>query len=184
MVRDQLPTRGFRGGVLTYVFAAIAIASMTASTASAQGHVHPSPSPATPPQGHVHPSPGPATQPQGHVHQPAPAVRRTTIVRLNALGLEKLPSDSVQVLVWATGSAKVGVGDAAPTSRADTLRLSSLPAITADVSDGDVHIRLVTPGRMRLGAEVSGGRAIRFTATGRHIVVLKGGVGADTITDP
>ena len=82
------------------------------------------------------------------------------------------------------GSAKVGVGDAAPTALADTLRLSSLPAITADVSEGDVHIRLMTPGRMRLGAEVSGGRAIRFTATGRHIVVLKGGVGADTITDP
>jgi len=25
---------------------------------------------------------------------------------------------------------------------------------------------------------------LRFTATGRHVVVLKGGVGADTITDP
>jgi hypothetical protein len=37
---------------------------------------------------------------------------------------------------------------------------------------------------MRLSAEVSGGRALRFTATGRHVVVLKGGVGADTITDP
>jgi len=66
----------------------------------------------------------------------------------------------------------------------DTLRLSSLPAITADVSEADVHIRLLTPGRMRLGAEVTGGRALRFTATGRHVVVLKGGVGADTITDP
>jgi hypothetical protein len=116
-------------------------------------------------------------QPQGHVH-------RATIVRLSALGLEKGPSDSVQVLVWASGTAKVGVGNADPTPLADTLRLSSLPAITADVSEGDVHIRLITPGRMRLGAEVSGGRAIRFTATGRHIVVLKGGVGADTITDP
>jgi hypothetical protein len=152
------------------VFAAVASASISPEAASAQGHVHPAPGQAQQPQGHVH-------QPQGHVH-------RATIVRLSALGLEKGPSDSVQVLVWASGTAKVGVGNADPTPLADTLRLSSLPAITADVSEGDVHIRLITPGRMRLGAEVSGGRAIRFTATGRHIVVLKGGVGADTITDP
>ena len=170
MVRDQLPTRAFRGGVLTYVFAALAGTSMTAEAASAQGHAHQPASQAQQPL-------GPVQQPQAHVH-------RATIVRLTALGLEKPLSDSVQVLVWAEGSAKVGVGDAAPTPLADTLRLSSLPAITADVSEGDVHIRLMTPGRMRLGAEVSGGRAIRFTATGRHIVVLKGGVGADTITDP
>jgi hypothetical protein len=170
MVRNRLPTHAFRAGVLTYVFAAVASASISTEAASAQGHVHPAPGQAQQPQGHVH-------QPQGHVH-------RATIVRLSALGLEKGPSDSVQVLVWASGTAKVGVGNADPTPLADTLRLSSLPAITADVSEGDVHIRLITPGRMRLGAEVSGGRAIRFTATGRHIVVLKGGVGADTITDP
>ena len=170
MVGNRLPTCTFRAGVLTYVFVAVATASMTAEAASAQGHVHQPPAQTQQSEGQVH-------QPQGHVH-------RTTIVRLNDLGLEKGGSDSVRVLVWAAGSAKVGVGDAAPTPLADTLRLSSLPAITADVSEGDVHIRLITPGRMRLGAEVSGGRAIRFTATGRHIVVLKGGVGADTITDP
>lgn len=170
MVRVPMPTRAFRGGVLTYAFAALASASMSAEPASAQGHAHP--------------SSGQAQQPLGPVQTPQAHVHRATIVRLTALGLEKPPSDSVQVLVWAAGTAKVGVGDAAPTPLADTLRLSSLSAITADVSEGDVHIRLITPGRMRLGAEVSGGRAIRFTATGRHIVVLKGGVGADTITDP
>ena len=167
MIRIRMPMRALSAGVLTYVFAAVAGASMTAEAASAQSLV--------PPPLTQQPL-GPA-QPQAHVH-------RTTIVRLSALALEKLPSDSVQVLVWASGNAKVGVGSADPTALADTLRLSSLPAITADVSEGDVHIRLLTPGRMRLGAEVSGGRAIRFTATGRHIVVLKGGVGADTITDP
>jgi hypothetical protein len=169
MVGDRLPMRAFRAGVLTYVFAAVATATIAAEAASAQGHVHQPATPAQQPQGHVH-------QPQGHVH-------RAAIVRLNALGLEKT-SDSVQILVWTSGSAKVGVGNADPTPLADTLRLSSLPAITADVSEGDVHIRLMTPGRMRLGAEVSGGRVVRFTATGRHVVVLKGGVGADTITDP
>jgi hypothetical protein len=31
---------------------------------------------------------------------------------------------------------------------------------------------------------VCGGGAFHFTATGRHVVVLMGGVGAETITDP
>jgi hypothetical protein len=110
--------------------------------------------------------------------------RRAVIVRIRDVGLEQGTSDSVRIIVYATGSARVGVGAADPTPLSDTLRLSSLPAITADVTDGDVHIRLLSPGRMRLSAEVSGGRALRFTATGRHVVVLKGGVGADTITDP
>lgn len=110
--------------------------------------------------------------------------RFATIVRITDLGLERPTSDSVRILVWATGPARVGVGDAELAPLTDTLRLSALPTITADVSDADVHIQLVSPGRMRLGAEVSGGRALRFTATGRHVVVLKGGTGANTITDP
>ncbi len=169
MIRDRLPMRAKSAGVLTYVFAALVGASLPAEAASAQGQMHPA---------------GQTRQPLGVVQQTQAPARQATIVRLSALALEKLPSDSIQVLVWTSGAAKVGVGTADPAPLADTLRLSSLPAITADVSEGDVHIRLLTPGRMRLGAEVSGGRAIRFTATGRHIVVLKGGVGADTITDP
>ena len=112
------------------------------------------------------------------------AQQKATIVRLTDLGLERATSDSVRIVVWATGPARIGIGNAEPAPLTDTLRLSSLPAITADVAEADVHIRLLTPGRMRLGGDVSGGRAIHFTATGRHIVVLKGGVGADTITDP
>jgi hypothetical protein len=123
----------------------------------------------------------PAASAQSHSHSHA---RSATIVRLTSLGLEGPSADSVQVLVWATGPARVGVGNADPTPLADTLRLSSLPSLTADVTQADVHIRLLSPGRMRLGGEVSGGRAIRFTATGRHVVILKGGVGADTVTDP
>ena len=109
---------------------------------------------------------------------------RSVIVRINNLGVDPVTTDSVRVIVYSAGPARVGIGDAEPKLLTDTLRLSSLPAITADVSEADVHIRLLTPGRMRLGAEVTGGRALRFTATGRHVVVLKGGVGADTITDP
>jgi len=110
--------------------------------------------------------------------------QKATIVRLTDLGLEQTSQDPVRIIVYATGPARVGVGNADPVPLTDTLRLSSLPAITADVSEANVHVRLLTPGRLRVGGDVSGGRAIHFTATGRHIVVLKGGVGAETITDP
>ena len=156
MVRDRLPARANRGGVLAYALAAAVATLIAVPDASAQAHA-------------------------GHSHAPA---QRTTIVRLTALGLETPTSDSVKVLVWSTGPARIGVGNADPTPLADTLRLSSLPSITADVSQSDVHIRLLSPGRMRLSGDVSGGRAVRFTATGRHVVILKGGVGADTVTDP
>lgn len=112
------------------------------------------------------------------------AQRRTVVVRIHNVGSDPGANDSARVVVYTTGSARVGVGNADPTPLADTLRLSSLGSITADVTDADVHIRLLSPGRMRLSADVSGGRALRFTATGRHVVVLKGGLGADTITDP
>ena len=110
--------------------------------------------------------------------------RRAVIVRIHNVGSAPSTSDSAQVVIYTSGSARVGVDNADPAPLTDTLRLSSLTAITADVTDGDVHIRLLSPGRMRLSADVSGGRALRFTSTGRHVVVLKGGVGADTITDP
>jgi hypothetical protein len=153
MVRDPLPARANRGGVLPYILAAVVGVLAFAPEAAAQS--------------------------QSHSHS-----RTATIVRLTSLGLETPTSDSVQVQVWSTGPARVGVGNADPTALADTLRLSSLSSLTADVTQADVHVRLLSPGRMRLGGEVSGGRAIRFTATGRHIVILKGGVGADTVTDP
>ena len=170
MVRFAVTARSCRSRLLAYALATAACASLSAE-ASAQAH----------PPGHEGHAQG-TVQPQA----PAPAsARRLAIVRLTALGLEKRGTDSaVRVLVWTTGSARVGIGAADPTALTDTLRLSALPAITADVSEGDVHVRLLTPGRMRLGGEVSGGRVVRFTATGRHVVVLKGGVGADTVTDP
>ena len=116
---------------------------------------------------------------------PAPdAPKRTVIVRIHNVGSQPAANDSARVVIFTNGSARVGVGSADPTPLADTLRLSSLGSITADVTDADVHIRLLSPGRLRLSADVSGGRALRFTATGRHVVVLKGGLGADTITDP
>jgi len=114
--------------------------------------------------------------------------RLEAIVRLTEVGIVRASAaDSaadVSVIVYATGPARIGLAGADLVALTDTVRLSSLPAITADVSQSDVHIRLLSAGRLRVGGEVIGGRAIRLTATGRHVVLLKGGVGADTITDP
>ncbi|PYP80911.1 MAG: hypothetical protein DMD35_03655 [Gemmatimonadetes bacterium] len=107
-----------------------------------------------------------------------------TIVRLTSLGLERPTSDSVRVIVYSSGPARIGVDQLDLRPLTDTVRLSSLPMLALDVSQADVHVRLLSPGRMRLAGDVLGGRAVRFTATGRHVVILKGGVGADTITDP
>src|SRR5215207_8085631 len=52
--------------------------------------------------------------------EPAP---KATIVRLTTLGLERTTEDEVRVVVYATGPARVGIGDADPTPLTDTLRL-------------------------------------------------------------
>jgi hypothetical protein len=122
------------------------------------------------------------------VRQPASAARPPALVHLTDVGIvggvSIEASPEVKILVWATGPARIGIagGDLVPLT--DTLRLSSLPTITADVSESDVHIRLLSTGRLRLGGDVTGGRAIHLTATGRHVLLLKGGVGADTVTEP
>jgi hypothetical protein len=122
---------------------------------------------------------------------PTPAgehVRMAAVVWLRQVGIVyPAGADStapVSIVVYATGPAKVGLSGADPAALTDTLRLTSVTEIAADVSDADVHIRLLSPGRLRVGGDVTGGRAIHLTATGRHIVLLKGGVGATTITDP
>lgn len=117
-----------------------------------------------------------------------PPARMAAVVWLRQVGIVyPAGADStapVSIVVYSTGPAKVGLSGADPAALTDTLRLTAVTEIAADVSDADVHIRLLSPGRLRVGGDVTGGRAIHLTATGRHIVLLKGGVGATTITDP
>jgi len=113
------------------------------------------------------------------------ASRMAAIVHLTELNIRDPKDANVSVIVYASGPGArvaVGTGELAPLT--DTLRLTALEPITADVSESDVHIRLLSTGRLKVGGAVQGGRAIHLTATGRHIVLLKGGTGADTITDP
>jgi len=132
-----------------------------------------------------------AAHASGQAAAPAPdrpaapaAAKLESIVRLTELNIREPKDSTVRIIVYATGPARVAIGSNELTPLTDTLRLRSLPAISADVSESDVHIRLLSSGRLKVGGPVSGGRAIHLTASGRHIVLLKGGLGADTITDP
>lgn len=98
------------------------------------------------------------------------------IVHLTSVGLQDVAGEPM-ILVYAAGHARVGLGASEPTELTDTLRLRTLPAMTLDVTDGDVHLKLDGSGTLRVGGPVTGGSAIRLSANGRHIVVLKGGIG-------
>ena len=108
---------------------------------------------------------------------PAPQHARV-IVRVSSVGLEETEPSSL-IVVYTAGHALVGLGIHPPSELRDTLRLRHLGAMTLDVTDGDVHLELVGPGRLSIGGDVSGGPAAHVSATGRHVVVLKGGVGID-----
>lgn len=99
------------------------------------------------------------------------------IVRITEVGLKTTVRKSPTVLVFASDSARVGIGNDAPAILTDTLRLSTLPAMTFDVTDGNVHVLLVSPGQITIRGTVTGGPATSLSATGRHIVVRKGGTG-------
>jgi hypothetical protein len=49
--------------------------------------------------------------------------------------------------------------------------------MTLDVTEGDVHVQLVGWGKLNVGGAVTGGPATHLSANGRHVVVLKGGIG-------
>lgn len=108
------------------------------------------------------------------------AARERAVVRLTSLGAIDT-TDPISLVVYATGGAQVGVGTESPRTITDTLRLDRLPAITADVTEGEVHIELRGPGAIRVGGEVRGGPATHLTATGHHLVLLKGGVGIRSV---
>jgi hypothetical protein len=111
----------------------------------------------------------------------APQRAARAVVHLTSVGVQgaRTAGDSLAtpILVYATGAARVGIGGRELVALTDTLRLYRLPAITADVTDGEVHLELTGAGSMSVGGDVSGGPATHVTATGRHIVLLKGGIG-------
>ena len=116
--------------------------------------------------------------PRQSSHTPAAARTQTerAVVHLTDVGLIDV-SKPFEILVFSSYFFRVGLGVDSLTTRADTVRLNYFPAITADVSDADVHIVLLGRGNIRVGGRVTGGPALAVGATGKHIVLLKGGVG-------
>lgn len=78
---------------------------------------------------------------------------------------------SVAALAEQHRGALVGLGVDEPAALTDTLRLDRLPAMTLDVTDGSVHLALLSSGTMRVGAKVTGSPTTRFAAMGRRITV-------------
>jgi hypothetical protein len=113
------------------------------------------------------------------------AQRARAIVRVTKVGLSEVQvaGDSLvsPILVYSTGNARIGLAGASLVPLTDTLRLYRLPAITADVTDGDVHLVLKGTGQLVVGADVTGGSASHVGATGSHIVLMKGGVGIRSV---
>lgn len=107
---------------------------------------------------------------------PGPDADRV-IVRLTDVGLGLSGDEAPTLQIFATGPARVGIGGAPMQALQDTLRLDRVPAMTLDVTDADVHVRLLSPGEIRLGGEITGGPARRVAAQGREIVFRKGGQG-------
>lgn len=111
----------------------------------------------------------------------APSHPSRAVVHITSVGMEGIEGagDSLAypILIYATGQARVGIAGKPPVPLTDTLRLYRLPALTADVTDADVHLELTGPGSISVGGDVTGGPATHLTATGHHIVLLKGGIG-------
>jgi beta-lactamase regulating signal transducer with metallopeptidase domain len=116
--------------------------------------------------------PRPVAQPEP---QPALDAGRALVSITDVRLVDGVPPYRIEV--FATGPARVGLGNAAPMPLKDTLRLDHLPAMTVDVTDSDVHLRLIGSGFMEVEGEVTGAPATRLGATGREIVLFKGGAG-------
>ena len=111
-----------------------------------------------------------------------------TIVRITSVAMHAVEwaSDGTlkgEVLIFTTGAAKVGIGSGALKAIRDTLHLKSLPGFTADVTEGEVHIKLLgsAAGTIELTATVTGGPAKSLSGRDSYLVLMKGGVGIRTM---
>ncbi|MDP1862177.1 MAG: hypothetical protein Q8K82_26230, partial [Gemmatimonadaceae bacterium] len=111
------------------------------------------------------------------------AIVRVTSVAMHAVEWASDGKLKGEVLIWTTGAAKVGLGAGELRALTDALHLKSLPGFTADVTDGEVHIRLVGSGAgtIELTATVTGGPAKSLTGRDSYLVLMKGGVGIKTM---
>ncbi|NUO64821.1 MAG: hypothetical protein HOQ11_02455 [Gemmatimonadaceae bacterium] len=107
------------------------------------------------------------------------ATTERALVHITSVGLVKVELP-IKILVYTSGGGRVGLGLDSPKALTDTLRLDHLPGMTLDVTDGDVQLRIVGPGRISVGATVTGGTSTELSGEGRHITLLRGGTGIHT----
>ena len=117
-----------------------------------------------------------------HNPNPASAIARETIdikpYRVYALAIVSVhpgvnASNSVQV--YTTDSAQLSAEAGSLSLRSDTLHLMPPTAVNADITQGEVHFVSAVP--IDVKASIKNGPAVSVTATGRHIVLLRGGEG-------
>jgi bla regulator protein blaR1 len=115
----------------------------------------------------------------------AAATAPPVIVSITYTGLTfaATPSaDSLQIVLYGNGPVRVGLGTQPRALLADTLVLTALPAFTADVSEGELHIELRRGARLlEVRGDIEGGPAVSVSATGRHLVLSAGGTGIRTV---
>lgn len=81
------------------------------------------------------------------------------------------------VLVYSTGNGAFAPGSDSVRSRRDTLRLATPVNVTADLTDGDLHIVAVEESDLDLTGTLLDAPASKLSAIGRHLVIERGGTG-------
>jgi hypothetical protein len=76
--------------------------------------------------------------------------------------------------VYATGNARLAIGNGAPVVRRDTLRLAPPVQLVVDVAEGDVHFE-AEKGGVAVSVEPSGTLPKGLAAAGHHVVLRQGG---------
>ena len=127
------------------------------------------------------PAPELPPAPTSTVSQGAEVIVRATTVGTKNVAVDGRGQFAGELLIYGDGPVKIGIVNEALQIASDTIRLMTFPAFTADVTNGDVHVELRGEGEIELAGTVSGGPAVNVSATGHHLVLLKGGTGIRTV---
>jgi bla regulator protein BlaR1 len=127
------------------------------------------------------PAPELPPAPTSTVAQGAEVIVRATTVGTKNVAVDGRGQFAGELLIYGDGPVKIEIVNEALQIASDTVRLKTFPAFTADVTNGDVHVELRGEGEIELAGTVSGGPAVNVSATGHHLVLLKGGTGIRTV---
>ncbi|MCE2902341.1 MAG: M56 family metallopeptidase [Gemmatimonadetes bacterium] len=127
------------------------------------------------------PAPELSPAPTSTVAQGAEVIVRATTVGTKNVAVDGRGQFAGELLIYGDGPVKIEIVNEALQIASDTIRLKTFPAFTADVTNGDVHVELRGEGEIELAGTVSGGPAVNVSATGHHLVLLKGGTGIRTV---